>query len=211
MKFGAHQSKNKSGKCTSGNQALTLVELMVTSAIFCVAMTACLYVHLFGLREDELVESKLGASDQARKGFNKITGDIRAAKVWQVGNYSGSTFTAIGYGTNQQGNALQLSFTNNFNSNIQYFFTTTVAGDNQLWRIHTGDSASTVIASNLTGTLNFTAENQTGTVQTDLKWRYVIHFILQFQQYQYPLTTVGTNSLYDFYKMEFRVTPRAPD
>ena len=210
MKFGVQPSKNKSGKSSAGNQAMTLVELMITTAIFCLSMMACLYVHLFGLRQDELVESKLGASDQARKDFNQITGDIHAAKKWQVGNYSGGTFTAIGYGTNQQGNALQVSFTNNFNSCIQYFFTT-VGGDNQLCRIHTGDAASTVIASNLTGTLSFTAENQTGAMQTDMQWRYVMHFILQFQQYQYPLTTVGTNSLYDFYKMEFRVTPRAPD
>ena len=194
----------------AGRRGFTLVEMMITMAIFSLGVAACLYVHLFGLQQDQLVESKLGASDQSRKSFDRITSDIRSAKVWQIGNYASSTFSANNAGTNQMGNALQLSFTNNYNNNVTYYFAT-IGGDGKLCRIRTGDATYSVMASNLFNSLTFVAENQAGTVVTDQQWRYTIHFILQFRQYQYPQTVVGTNGLYDFYKMEFRVTPRAPD
>jgi hypothetical protein len=210
MKFSAIKSKCGGGNRIGSESALTLVEMIITMSIFILVMVAFLYVHMFGLKQDELVESKLGASDQSRRGFDRITRDIRSAKVWQIGNVSGSIFTALTNGATQQGNAIQLSFTNNYAANIRYYFTT-VGGDNKLCRFHTGDSGATVIASNLINTLTFTGEDYKGTVMTDLQWRYIIHFILQFRQFQYPQTMVGTNYLYDFYKMEFRVTPRAPD
>jgi hypothetical protein len=210
MKFRANKSKRERGNHIGPESALTLVEMMVTMTIFILVIVAFLYVHMFGLRQDELVESKLGASDQSRKGFDRITRDIRSAKVWQIGSYSGGTFTALTNGASQQGNAIQLSFTNNYAANTLYYFTA-VGGDNKLCRFHTGDSSSSVIASNLINTLTFTGEDYKGTVMTDLQWRYIIHFILQFRQFQYPQTQVGTNYLYDFYKIEFRVTPRAPD
>ena len=210
MKPGTNPSRASGRSLTAGKQAFTLVEMMITMAIFSLGMAACLYVHLFGLRQDQLVESKLGASDQSRKSFDRITSDIRSAKVWQIGNYASSAFTANAFGTNQQGNALQISFTNNYSVNVTYFFAT-VAGDGQLCRIRTGDSTCSVLASNLFNTLSFVAEKEDGSIVNDLQWRYAIHFILQFRQYQYPITVVGTNGLYDFYKMEFRVTPRAPD
>lgn len=210
MKFSALKPKVGRRNRLTAESALTLVETMVTMAVFVLLMVAFLYVHIFGLRQDELVESKLGASDQSRRAFDRVTRDIRSAKVWQIGNVSGSTFTALTNGEAQQGNALQISFTHNYTTNIQYYFTA-IGGDNRLCRIHTGDSSHTVIASNLINTLTFTGEDYRGTVMTDLQWRYVIHFILQFRQFQYPQTTVGTNQLYDYYKMEFRATPRAPD
>ena len=39
----------------------------------------------------------------------------------------------------------------------------------------------------------------------------MIHTSLQFAEFQYPLTKVGTNYFYDYYKMEFRFTPHVPD
>lgn len=199
------------GKCAAARRALTLVEMMVTMAIFSLVVIALVYTHLFGLKQDELVESKLGASDQARRGFDEIVRDIRCAKRWRIGTTSdGSTFTPIPGGTDQQGNALQLSFTNNYVTHVLYYFVKQ-DGDNQLRRFHTGDSTDQVIASDLTDPLYFTAENYAGDIQSDIQWRYIVHFTLNFRQYQYPLTYVGTNYLYDQYKLEFRVTPHAPD
>ena len=41
--------------------------------------------------------------------------------------------------------------------------------------------------------------------------KYVIHFALDFVEYQYPLTKVGTNGfLYDRYVVDFRATPHVP-
>jgi hypothetical protein len=59
------------------------------------------------------------------------------------------------------------------------------------------------------------AENYDGTVATNQgngrNYKGVIHVKLQFCQFQYPLTPVGTNGLYDYYKMEFRATPHLPE
>jgi len=177
-------------------------------------MIGMLWSHLFGLRTDQLVESKLGASETARRGFDKMANDIRAAKNWQIGNMSGLTYVDIPDGSNQVGRALQLSLKTNTMPMtppyILYYFTN-ISGDNKLCRFHTGDPAPTVLASNLIDTLNFTAEDYTGTnIITTLNYRYVIHYTLKFQQFQYPLTKVGTNYLYDLYKIEFRLTPHAP-
>ncbi len=73
----------------------------------------------------------------------------------------------------------------------------------------------TVICSNLVNTLYFTAEDYNGNVQTNMLngqgYKNIIHVNLQFCQFQYPQTQVGTNGLYDFYKLEFRATPHLPE
>ncbi len=190
--------------------AFTLVEMMVTVAIFTMALLALISAHIFGLRQDQLIQSKLGADDQSRKGFDLVTRDIRSAKVWRLGTYASGAFTPLTNGATQQASALQLSFTNNFTTNVLYYFTTVGANnDNQLLRLHTGGTTTT-IASNLINTLTFTAEDYKGTVLTILQEYSVMHFILQFRQFQYPLTQVGPTNLYDFYKLEFRATPHAP-
>ena len=193
---------------------MTLVEVMVTMGIFSLVMIGMLWSHLFGLRADQLVESKLGASETARKGFDRMANDIRAAKNWQIGNMSGMTYMDIPDGSNQIGSALQLSLkTNTFPMTPPYilYYFTNVNGDNQLCRFHTGDAAPTILASNLIDTLTFNAEDYTGTnIITTLNYRYVVHYTLKFREYQYPLTKVGTNYLYDLYKIEFRLTPHAP-
>jgi hypothetical protein len=72
-----------------------------------------------------------------------------------------------------------------------------------------------VMASNLITSLYFTAENYDGVVATNQgysrAYKNVIHTVLQFCQFEYPLTPVGTNGLYDYYKMEFKATPHLPE
>ena len=94
-----------------GWQAFTLVELMLTMGIFSLATLGLITLHLFGQRQDQLVQSKLGASDQSRRAFDRLTEDIRAAKIWRIGNGEFSDFTAIPNGTAQQGNAVRLQLT----------------------------------------------------------------------------------------------------
>ncbi len=123
--------------------------------------------------------------------------------------------------TSQQGNALQLFLSTDTNQYIVYYFDT---NSDQLRRWHSGVSGYTTIAQNLTNYMAplqtngmyFRGENYKGQTITDLSFSYVIHVVLGFYQYQYPLTKVGgtTNSptyLYDLYKLEFKVTPHCPD
>jgi prepilin-type N-terminal cleavage/methylation domain-containing protein len=197
-----------------GRQAFTLVELMLTMAIFSMATLGLITLHLFGQRQDQLVQSKLGASDQSRRAFDRLAEDIRAAKIWRIGNGEFANFTVIPNGTAQQGNAVRLQLTTAPSNYIVYYFDTT---ERQLYRQHSGSPLPerTLIASGLTNvtanSMMFRAENFRGDTQTDLTHKGVVGVLLEFAEYQYPLTQVGPGLKYDYYKMEFKVTPHVPD
>ena len=207
-----HTTPPKSGSRLRG---LTLIEMMITMAIFGSAITALMAAFIFGLKQDQLAQSKLGASDESRRTFERVARDIRCANSHAVGNYDigSGTFTPIAVsGTNlQTGNALRIYMTATNNNNIVYYFdTSTTNGTWLLKRIHTGDAAPITIASHLQNSCTFSAENYLGTVQPTMLDKDVIHFTLDFRQYQYPLTKVGTNCFYDRYVMDFRATPHVP-
>jgi len=191
----------------AGQAGFTLVEMVTASAVFSMVVLALVYTQIFGLRQDQLAQSKLGASDSSRRGFNQMALDIRSAKIWSVGTGSATSFTAADDDTPQEGNAVQLSLTSNTNSWIRYYFDT---ANGTLYRKHSGQSPS-LISKNLTNSLYFQVEDHRGVVQTTLSHKGVIHVLLQFAQYQYPQTMVGAGYLYDYYKMEFRLTPHVPD
>ena len=187
-------------------RAFTLIEMVTSSAIFSLVVLATVFTQIFGLKQDQLIQSKLGASDASRKGFGQLALDVRTSKMWYVGNLTGTNFVPLANGTTQQGSALKLHLTEDTNTYICYYFATNSA----LYRQHSGQ-ATKLVATNLTGTLYFQAEDYRGVVQTTYAYKSVIHVMLQFAQYQYPLVYVGPGYLYDYYKMEFRLTPHVPD
>jgi prepilin-type N-terminal cleavage/methylation domain-containing protein len=202
------KTKHAAGKRAQRQAGLTLPEMMVASAVFSLTVVGFVYCQLFGMRQDQLVNSKIGASENVRLSFNQLANDIRAAKIWQIGNGNLSSFTGIPLGTNQQGNALKLSMTTDTNQYYLYYFNT-----NKCWllRGHSGSTNVTCLAEHLTNTMYFQAQNYHGDKQTDLTHKGVINVVMQFCQYQYPITKVGPGYFYDYYKMELRVTPHTPD
>ena len=191
---------------------------MFSSAILVIVIMALLSAHLMGLRLSQLVESKAGASDSSRKTLNQLPMDIRSAKRWAIGNLSGTTFTGLADGVAQQGAALQLFTTTNFSTPyILYYFdlSDTNNSNGQLMRTVNTNWNPVVLASNLINTLYFTAENYNGTTATNegtsTAYKNVLHATLQFCQFQYPLTQVGSNRLYDYYKLDFKATPHLPE
>jgi prepilin-type N-terminal cleavage/methylation domain-containing protein len=204
----------RSGGPALGGQAFTLVELMISMAIFSLATLGLISLHIFGQRHDQLVQSKLGASDQSRRAFDRLTEDVRAAKIWRIGNGEFSNFTPIANGTAQQGNAVRLQLTTAPSNYIVYYFDTT---ERRLYRQHSGSPLPnrTLIASGLTNvtanSMSFRAENYRGVTQTDLTHKGVVAVLLEFAEYQYPMTQVGPGLRYDYYKMEFKATPHCPD
>ena len=187
---------------------LTLTEMMVASAIFSLTVIGLVYCQMFGMRQDELVNSKIGACDMARMSFNELANNIRAAKIWQVGNGNLSSFSGIPLGTNQRGNALKLSLTTDTNQYYFYYFDTNAC---KLFRGHSGSTAITCLAQDLTNTMYFQAQDYQGSNQTILTHKGVINVAMQFCQYQYPLTKVGPGYYYNYYKMELQLTPHVPD
>jgi prepilin-type N-terminal cleavage/methylation domain-containing protein len=196
---------------------MTIVELMVAMAVFSLVSVGLLYTHVYCLRQDELVNSKLGASDQSRKGFSLLARDVRAAKVWEVGNVSGVTnFAGVNLGSIQRGNALRLSYTTNWNEGLIYYFdTNNLADGGKFYRVRLPSGERTLICDFLTNrtanALMFHAEDYRGTPQTNRTHKGVIRVLMEFAQYQYPLTKVGPGYFYDYYKLEFKLTSHVPD
>jgi type II secretory pathway component PulJ len=197
----------------------TLIEAMFATAILVMVVMALLSAHWIGMKQNQLVESKAGASDSSRRTLSKLPEDIRGSKLWFIGNMSGTTFNGINDGSAQQGTALQL-FTNNNSSSSQYtlyYFDLTDVNNNngKLVRTESIPWNPVVIASNLIDTLYFTAENYAGQTATNegtsKAYKGVIHTTLKFKQFQYPLTSVGSNCLYDYYQMDFMATPHLPE
>ena len=190
-------------------QATTLIELIIAMGVFVLCVGAALvYAQIFVLRQNELVISKLGASDQSRRGYDLMARDIRSAKSWQIGDMASGTFVPTPLGSNQQGTAVQVFLSVSSPTNIIYYFDT---NNYRLMRLHTGDANSTVVAQYLTNSMSFREEDYQGKVQTDRQHKAVISTMLQFFQYQYPITPVGSNCYYDYYKIQFKLTPHVPD
>ena len=187
---------------------MTLAELMVATSVFSMSVLGLVYTHLFTLRQDELINSKLGASDESREAFEKMTDDIRSASMWTLGNGNDTSFTAIPNGSTQQGTALQINSTTDTNSYVRYFFDT---NNFELRRSESGAEGYSVVADDLTNTMYFRAEDYAGNIKTDASYKYVIAVKMEFAQFQYPPTRVGSGYYYDYYKMEFKVTPHCPN
>jgi hypothetical protein len=193
------------------SQGFTLIETAIAMSIFTFVILAFVTTFIFGLKTDQLVQSKLGASDESRRSFEKVARDIRCANSQAIGSYSPGTFTPNVNGSNEIGNAIRIYLNATNNNNIIYYYDTSGGpGFWKLCRMHTGDSGPTTIATHLQNSCTFTAEDFAGNVQQNMQDKQVIHFSLDFKEYQYPLTKVGTNLYYDRYVLDFRATPHVP-
>ncbi len=213
---------NLTGQNKIAASAFTLLEMMFSIVIFSMVTLALVSAHILGLRENQLIESKCGASDSSRAVLNKLPEDIRMAKTWQIGTLSGTNFTGVAANSAQNGPALQLFQTTNNSAYVMYYFDTTDAANNngKLMRYTSTTTTTPVcLTSNLvnwlTSGFSFVAEDYAGTVATNQgsskAYKNVIHAKLQFAKFLYPLTPVGTNGLYDYFKIEFRATPHLPE
>ncbi|MEI8288098.1 MAG: prepilin-type N-terminal cleavage/methylation domain-containing protein [Verrucomicrobiota bacterium] len=197
-------------------RGFTLVEMMVAMAIMMIAIAALLSAHIIGLKQNQLIESKAGASDSSRRAIGKLADHIRQSKMWFIGNMSGTNFTAVSNGR-EQGTALALCETTNGSQFIYYYFDLSDTNNSNGKLVCTTSTQwnPVVLASNLINTLFFTAEDYNGVVQTNTwtskSYKNVIHTTLQFRQFQYPTTTVGSNCLFDSYQLDFMATPHLPE
>lgn len=200
------------GRRSRRQQALTIVEMMITMSIFGMVVAGFISLQLFGMRQSQLVESKLGASDQSRKLLEKMGWELRSAKEWDIGNVGGTTFTEIPMGQQLRGTGIRIyPLSNNTNTYVQYYFNTNAR---TLLRRQSGVATIKTIATELTNNMSFQAEDYRGAVLTNSTdsriWRNCIRVILEFAQYQYPLTQVGPDCLYDYYKIEYKIAPHCP-
>jgi hypothetical protein len=221
MKMASHPKLPRRIRST-GQSGMTLVEVMIASTLMLLVVAGLMAAHLVGMREDQLMESKAGASDSSRYAINQMMQDIRAAKGYDIGSsWDGSIFTAITNGYYQGPDLRIYTSVNSSNQNISlsqytiYYFDASqaAAGNGVLWRSYNsnGVQVATVVASNLINTLWFTSEDYAGSTQQSKTYKGVIHTTLQFTKFLYPITSVGSNCLYNYYRIDCRVTPHLPD
>jgi len=195
-------------------RAFTLAEMMTAVFIFAFMTLGVVYTWLFSLRYDELVNSKLGATDKSRMSFDLLTGDIRAAKWWKVGNGTAASFTACANAMDQAGNALRVSTSSDTNSTgyVTYYFDT---NHYQLCRVSNGAPTIQILAQNLTNisgnSMQFAAQKFDGTLAQDWQYKYMIAATMEFSQYQYPLTKVGPGYYYNYYRIQIKAASHSPN
>jgi hypothetical protein len=215
------------------SRAMTLIEMMTTTGLFTLVVAALVAVNMFGLKQDEFLNSQIGASDQSRANFNMLLEEIRSGKNVQIGSGWVTNFTPITNGA-QQGDTIQIVPSTNLGYYIYYYFytnppsnanwlvrvsvaTNTNGGNTYLTNI-VADCIANTTNQWMTNALNFSALALNGTNWTMLTndpttystHNYIVTCLLQFYQYQYPLTYVGTNCLYDYYQINLQAARRAP-
>lgn len=190
----------------------TIPEVMIVMVIFSFVVAAMVATQLFGLRTYTLAATKLTATAGARKTLNAMRDKIRAASVVLVGTYdpsSGSGFSQIPDGQPQVGNALAIQFTNDVSTNIFIYYKDPSNPTNVICSMDNG--VVNVLAEYVTNYYCFEAEDYQGNILTNYQNNPVIHIILQFYQWEYPIAIVGHNGLnaYNYYQLRTRVTRRA--
>ena len=185
---------------------MTLVEFQVAFGIIMLVIGGVISSHVFGLKFNEATRAKLSASDAARHAINKLIGDIRSAKVIDVGSGNFSTFVPAANGSAQRGSALRLYPGTNTNSFVVYYLD---AADTKLKRATNSTSTPLTVAEYLTNSVIFSSESHNGTVLTDNQNNRVIGVAMQFYQIRYPITSIGTNGYFDFYQVNTKITRRA--
>lgn len=203
-------------------RGFTLVEMMMVVGIFLFVFVGVMTaVQLFGLRIYTLEATKLVATQGARTALDQIRDNVREAKTVYIGNCSGvgtNTFNlVVSDSTNMlQGNAIIVYPSTNINYySIYYLDTNTTTNILKQFNITNGTiSFQTKLASYITNFNIFDAENYQGNTvsnYTALDNREVIHVVMQFSQWEYPIAFVGGHDFnaFDYYQLRTKVFRRA--
>ena len=196
----------------------TLVEIYVVMALFSLLVIAIIAIQFFAAHVYTLAATKLTATAGGRKVMNDIRDQVRGGGVVQVGIYDpvGNTFSLIGIGTNQIGNALVI-YTNNPNmqntTNLGTIYFMNPQASNVCSVVISNSVAQTAtLASNIvvwiTNYYTFDAEDCSNNILTTYQNNRLIHVKFQFSQWEYPLAGIGNGAMYDCYQLQTRVAPR---
>jgi hypothetical protein len=184
-----------------GTAAFTLTEMLISMTLFLLLMLGIVNATLFGMRWFQISQTKLLATDGARKTIGKMSDEIRSCNSTFVGDVStNGTFTGRTNGEAQIGTGLLIYPTTSTNNYILYFRN---AADQTFRRTSTALGLTTIIAQTVTNTNIFQVQDFQGTVQTNNQNNRVIRCTLQFYQAA-PNTPVP-----DSYTLDTAVTRRA--
>lgn len=185
--------------------ALTLPEVLVTMAIFALALTGVLSAHVFGLKMYQITKAKLGTSQDSRHALNRMIDEIRSANTVRVGSGSLSSFSEALPNTVQSGNALQIHATTNLNDWVRYYLD---PAESRLKRTEDGATQADVLAASITNAVVFSSEDFSGQILTNHANNRVVSITLQFLQLQSKATRVGVSNSYESFNLRTKITRR---
>ncbi|HWN96140.1 MAG TPA: prepilin-type N-terminal cleavage/methylation domain-containing protein [Methylomirabilota bacterium] len=191
------------GRFVPSDRAFTLVEILVTMAIFSLVMAGIISGTVYGMRMSEITRSKVERSRDARAAMGKLSDEIRSARISWIGNVDGNgTFRAVVDGSSQTGSALILYPTTNRANYIVYFLN---SADKTFRRTTSAAGPPVALAAMVTNSVIFRAQDYRGNILTNQQNNRVIHVNLEFVQ---PRTL---SAAVEYFKLETAVTRRALD
>ena len=200
-----------------GCAAFTLVEMMVTVALFSMVVLAIIGLQLYAMKVYTLGATMLNATTSGRQTMNAIRDQIRSGKIVMVGTFdgtNGSGFSQAPLGALQEGNALEIEYTNTSSTNFLIFYqdpaTTNLYSFSNSPATSFTRTAEVPVAYCVTNYYCFFAENYQGLVQTNYVNNSVIHVMLQFYQWQSTIGGSAANS-YNYYSLNTRIDHRDGD
>ena len=161
--------------------------------------------YLFGLRLFAMVRPKLDATDQARLLVGTVSSEIKGAAQIKVGTGGLLSFTEVSLNSPQSGNAIQIYPSSDTNLFVRYYYD---SGDRTLKRLVNSNSVVRTMASSVTNSTVFRAEDFAGNVLTNNQNNRVISMVLQFHQREYGAGSAAKNAS-DFFQLRTRVTRRS--
>ena len=203
-----------------GGAAFTLVEMMITVALFSFVVLAILGLQLYAMRVYTLSATMLSATTGGRQTMNVIRDHVRGAKIVLVGTFSGtngSAFTPAPLGALQQGNALEIEYASAASTNYLVYFqdpaTTNIYSFSNSVATSFVSSSIVPVAHCVTNYYCFFSENYQGVVQTNYVNNPVIHVMLQINQWQMAAGKTGGSAAnsYNHYTLNTRIERRDGD
>ena len=200
MKLLSNSRSRKTSVRTMNLRAFTLVELMITMAIFMMLVLAMVGVQIFGFRINALTTSKLMTTAYSLKALDQVQSQVRGASSVVVGTGTSlASFTATG----TTGPSLMI-FAPTGGSNLLYLSTNTGG----LYEIFSATNQPMTVASNLVNSVAFqTVDCHGNNISSTGLEHYAIRMTLQFYKLNYQVPT----NVSSYYTFQTEITPRSQD
>lgn len=168
-------------RINANKQGFTLVEVMAATLISVMVISGIVTCFIGGLRLWKFQYTKASTMNKAYIGMSKMLNDIRGAYWFQLGTFSGATFTGLTEGTPQLASAIKIMRSPATNDWFLYYYSAT---SNTIYRAeYPGTASNTLILQNIASSAIFQNEiytnsttlvsghtNQTGLISINLQF-----------------------------------------
>ena len=181
--------------------------MQIGLAIFVILIGGMAVTYLFGIRLFGFVKPKLDATDRARILLGTLSCEVRSAARIKVGSGDSTSFTEAAINTAQSGTAIQIYPGSDTNVYIRYFSDSSDQSVKRL--VKNGNTVIATVASSVTNSAIFSAQDYAGNVLTNNSNNRVISMTLQFFEKEALVNGVGAGKASDFFQLRTRITRRS--